>query len=146
MTPSPDRINAIATFIGSLTLSRVLLALLLAVGAVTVYSLWEQRDVAMVTLAGSPLLFGGVIVSMALMLLSFVVGALIRYVDAQRDTLYRTLRDRITELHNELQVVRLRELDCTQHRFEDQQRFSRLIFRLVDQGVLDGPAAKEFTE
>ncbi len=131
-----SKLQAVADFMSKLTLQRVCLLLLLVVGAIMAYALFEQRANAYETVSGSTPMMVVLLCGLGLIVIGMGVSGLVRYVDSQRDTVYRTLRDQIVDLRQALAAVEARERECQSQRDKDRYQMQELMVLLAKAGVL----------
>lgn len=89
-----------------LTLSRVILALLLSVGGVCVYGLWETRAQWVPTLLQSQVTLVGLSAFMVATLIGFVWDSLQRRLDQRTDNMYSQLRTQAEDTQKALESER----------------------------------------
>jgi len=130
------RASTVNFILSNLTLKKFLMGLLFGVGGIMLWTMWERRVEAFDAVYKDPTMMYVVATGLALLIIGGGVGWIVNLVRGMNETLYRNLRDQITDLRTEVAQVEARERECNAARILDRDEFNKLLRDLRVQGFL----------
>ena len=97
-----ESLRTVSAFMAGLSLRRVVLVLLLMMGGVLIYAMWETRLEMAFSIRQSPSVMVALLVGMLLLGIGAALNSMQMRLDQRTDQIYRQMRDQIEDLQHQV--------------------------------------------